>query len=84
MQALSCGLPVVASNVPGVSNMVTANAGMLYDPGDANDLADKLRVLIECPEERMQWKKKARAYALKHFSVSATVRAYEMLIDSSL
>jgi glycosyltransferase involved in cell wall biosynthesis len=80
MQALSCGLPVVASNVPGVSNMVTADAGMLYDPGDANDLADKLRVLIECPEERMQWKKKARAYALKYFSVSATVRAYETLL----
>ena len=84
MQALSCGLPTVASNVPGVSNMITADAGILYKPGDSNDLAEKISWLVNNPEERKQWGDKAREYALANFSVSAAVRAYETILRSSI
>ena len=84
MQALSCGLPTVASDVLGVSNMVTAEAGILYKPGDSNDLAEKISWLVNNPEERKQWGDKAREYALANFSVSAAVRAYETILRSSI
>ena len=84
MQALSCGLPTVASDVPGVSNMVTAEAGILYKPGDSSDLAEKLSWLVDNPEERQQWGGKARKYALANFSVLATVKAYEAILPPTL
>jgi len=80
MQALSCGLPTVASDVWGVSNMITAEAGILYKPRDSNDLAEKISWLVNNPEERKQWGGKAREYALANFSVLATVKAYEAIL----
>lgn len=80
MQALSCGLPVIASNVAGVSNMVLRDVGMLYQPGNVDDLAEKINVLIANSESAHQLGLHARNYALKTFSISRTVESYENLI----
>jgi len=84
MQALSCGLPVIASNVAGVSNMVQPDAGMLYRPGDPNDLVEKLDKLIANPGDMDKWRQRARNYAVKYYAITATVDAYEKLISSSM
>lgn len=80
MQALSCGLPVIASDVSGVNNMVLPEAGLLYNPGDPVDLVSKLESLIASPMEANKWRKQARDYALANYAISATVKSYEALI----
>lgn len=80
MQALSCGLPVVASDVAGVSNMVCPDSGILYRPSDPIDLAAKLSELVCNADAAMEWRSRARDYAVKHYAISGTVSAYEALI----
>ena len=80
MQALSCGLPVIASHVPGVANMVLPEAGLLYRPGDPIDLADKLDELLGNPDTLQAWRQRARSYAVKNYSIAATVCAYQALV----
>ncbi len=58
MEAMASGLPVVAANAVALPHLVQdGENGYLFEPGDVDDLADKLRrVLTASPEEflRMQ------------------------------
>lgn len=58
MEAMASGLPIVAANAVALPHLVqTGVNGYLFEPGDVDDLADKLRrVLTAAPEEysRMQ------------------------------
>jgi glycosyltransferase involved in cell wall biosynthesis len=80
MQALSCGLPVIASNVKGVANMVRPEAGLLYMPGDAVDLANRVDELLNNPDEAQKWRLRARIYALKHYAIATTICKYQSLL----
>jgi glycosyltransferase involved in cell wall biosynthesis len=80
MQALSCGLPVIASNVFGVNNMITEESGILYSPGDVEDLANKILYLVENPEIIEKLKIRARIYAINNYSISRTKLIYENLL----
>ncbi len=43
LEAMACGLPVLASNLPGVRSVFTNNQeGLLVRPGSSGDLADKI------------------------------------------
>lgn len=58
MEAMASGLPIVAANAVALPHLVhDGENGYLFEPGDVDDLADKLRrVLTASPEEflRMQ------------------------------
>ena len=58
MEAMASGLPVVGANAVALPHLVhDGQNGYLFEPGDVDDLADKLRrVLTASPEEylRMQ------------------------------
>jgi len=48
LEYLSLGTVVIASNLPGIASMVKhRHNGLLFKPGDAVDLADKLRTVYE-------------------------------------
>lgn len=72
IEAMSCGKPVVASNIPGIRAVVTDQVdGLLFQKGDVEDLALKIEYLIANPEiakklgdngerivkEKYEWKK---------------------------
>lgn len=47
-EALSCGTPVIASNIGGLPEIVQDERnGLLFQPGDAEDMIDKIRTLQE-------------------------------------
>ena len=49
---MACGLPVVASNFPEISQIVKeADCGMLVDPTDVDEIADAIVYLLEHPED---------------------------------
>ena len=46
MQAQAMALPLIASDVAGVNNIIDGANGILYEPGNSLDLADKLHSII--------------------------------------
>ncbi len=82
MQAMACGLPVVASNVWGVSNMICHNEnGILYKGGDPANLTDILEQLIRDDKRRKELGARAREYAAKYYSITAMQYNYGKIFD---
>ncbi len=67
LEAMAGGLPVVSSNVPGLSDVV-GSAGMLFPPGDNEALATVLSTLLFSAELRkdlsLAGMEKAREYSI--------------------
>ncbi|GBG14980.1 uncharacterized protein NMK_2581 [Novimethylophilus kurashikiensis] len=58
VEAYACGLPVIASRLGAMAELVKDGVtGLLFDPGDANDLVKKMRWADSQPEaiQRMGW-----------------------------
>jgi glycosyltransferase involved in cell wall biosynthesis len=81
-EALTAGKPVVASNVPGLAQVV-GDAGILVPCGDPAALAAELRSLISSPGRRQQLSRAAVERG-RQFSIETTVAAYIDLYRSVL
>jgi len=81
-EAMATGLPVVASDVPGLSQLV-AGAGILFPPRDDQALAHHLSALIESPE-RQQAMSYSSLQRARQFSIENTVDKYVHLYESVL
>jgi glycosyltransferase involved in cell wall biosynthesis len=79
VEAYACGLPVIASRLGALADIVhDAITGLLFTPGDANDLASKLAWATAHPDEMMRMGRAARAeYEAKY----TPERNYQMLMD---
>lgn len=80
LQAMACGLPIVASDVRGVSNMIRRGEdGLLVPAGQVGPLADALESLIKSVEARRKLGDNARARAVAEFSRQRMVEEYRDL-----
>ena len=53
LEAMYCGLPVIASNIRGLTDIVKdSKSGFIYDPDDAEGFAEGIRTLKENPALR--------------------------------
>lgn len=52
-EAMSCGIPILASRQSGVEVLTSENIGLLYEPEDANDLARQLDVLLRMTADEL-------------------------------
>ena len=78
IEAMGTGLPVIASRVGGVPDMVTdGESGLLIEP-TAEALAQAIEKLVRSEELRQHLGRKAREEA-KRFSLEAMARGYEAL-----
>ena len=60
MEAMASGLPVVAANAMALPHLVhDGENGYLFEPGDAQDLADKLSASSTMPQEELDVLKNA-------------------------
>ncbi len=77
LEAFACGLPVIASDLGSMAEMVAhERTGLRFTPGDAADLASKVRWVFEHPEAVDGM----RAAARREFEEKYTAeRNYEML-----
>jgi glycosyltransferase involved in cell wall biosynthesis len=70
MEALASGLPVIASRLSGIPELVRdGETGLLVSPGDADALADALRRLLEDPDAAILRARNGRTLIEAEFDV---------------
>jgi glycosyltransferase involved in cell wall biosynthesis len=80
MEAAAAGVPVVATAVGGVAEVVHhGETGYLVSPGNAVAMAERIVQLVTNQPERARMGAAARALACKEFGTSRMVREYERL-----
>jgi glycosyltransferase involved in cell wall biosynthesis len=83
MEAMAAGLPVVATSVMGIPELVRAEAGRLVAPGRADALADALRAYIRDPAARAAAGEAGRAIVTEEFDVDRSAQALADLFTST-
>lgn len=79
IEAYACGLPVIASRLGSLVEIVRDGVtGLLFNPGDARDLADKLEWAKAHPGEMLKMGRASRAEYEAKYTPSAN---YQMLMD---
>jgi glycosyltransferase involved in cell wall biosynthesis len=81
LEAAACGKPVLVSDIPELKYAVDAGFGLSFKTGDAEDLAGKMKVLLENQSLRQEMGKKAREYA-KDFTWDKIAEEYEKYLLS--
>jgi glycosyltransferase involved in cell wall biosynthesis len=83
LEAMAAGLPVVASAVGGIPELVGETA-LLVPPSDADALAEALDRLLADAELRRRLGAAARQRALEHFALDAFIDAHLQLYRDEL
>ena len=82
-EAMASGLPVVASAVGGLPDVVGhGSAGVLVPPDDPQALADAVKALLDDPVEASRLAKAGRARVEAEYSVDAMVDGVEAVYRS--
>jgi glycosyltransferase involved in cell wall biosynthesis len=85
IEAMAAGLPVIATNVGGVPDIVEdGKTGLLVPPADPVALAESLARLLGDPGERQQFGLAGRARAREKFSQESMVSAVAAIYDRLL
>ena len=80
LEALSCGVPVIASHVGGLPEVIPEDGnacGRLLPVGDIAGMASAIVQLIEDPQRHAKMRAAARSRALAGFKQAARVAQYE-------
>jgi len=85
LEAMKAGVPVVASRVGGVSEIVEdGRTGVLVTPGDAPGLAEAVGRLLEDRETRSRLAANARRFVLEHHDMSVMVEGHRAAVREGL
>jgi N-acetyl-alpha-D-glucosaminyl L-malate synthase BshA len=80
LEALACGVPVVASSVGGLPEVVAdGEVGFLHGAGDLVAMAASVGRLVDDPALRARFGAAARARAEAHFPLEPAVDRYEAI-----
>ena len=80
LEAMAAGLPVVATNIGGVKEIVSdGKTGFLVEPGDSNALAEKIKKLLEDRKMRKDFGETGFKRVKENFSIDKTVNRIEKL-----
>jgi glycosyltransferase involved in cell wall biosynthesis len=81
-EAYSAGVPVLASDLPGIREVLTdGETGFLFPPGDAAALAGRIRELMGAPPEMLA---AVTANARRSFEERFSIDAYQRRLIGSL
>ena len=84
LEAMACGLPVVATRIAGCEDLVEDGAtGLLVPPGNPAALAQAIAQLAADPARRAAMGAAARRRAESHFSWRTAAESYLTLIPPS-
>jgi glycosyltransferase involved in cell wall biosynthesis len=81
IEALNAGLPVVATSMGGVNEIVNDTCGILVQPGGAQKIAEGLRQLIEKPHLRRRLGESGPARAAELCDPTARIRELSRILS---
>ena len=81
LEAMSCGVSPVGSNVSGIKDILDSFPQLLFPPGDEDSLAEKIENLILEKEDK---KKIYREHVLKEYDINIEVNAHEKIYKELL
>jgi len=86
LEAAACGLPAVATAVPGTREaVIDGQTGLLAAPGDADALGEAMTQITQLPPPaREQMGRSARQFVVERFSLDAVLDRWEALYQELL
>jgi glycosyltransferase involved in cell wall biosynthesis len=87
LEAQACGLPVIGSRIPGISDVViNLKTGRLVEPGDVKSFAEAIKdyylLWSQDPAQYYEMNKAIRNYIVKHYDWSIIIRQLELMFES--
>jgi len=84
LEAMSCGAPIVATDVGGIRTQLDNETGIIVPPRDAQAIAKAVCRLLDCPELRGRLGSAAQAKAARKFTLSSMVETHLRLYEDIL
>jgi glycosyltransferase involved in cell wall biosynthesis len=85
IEAMACGKPVIASNLPGVRSVVRDGVnGWLCEPKDAESLARAITKLIDNPQQYQQFSATSVALVAEHYRWPRIIKLLEQIYKTTL
>lgn len=85
LEAMSCGLPIISSDIPANLSLIKDNiTGLTYPTGSASELQNKIELLATDASLRHTLGKNARAYAVTHHGLNAVRDKWNTYIATQL
>ncbi len=84
LESMAAGVPVVASQVGGNSELVTSDRGILVAPGDEQALSCAIERLLRDSSLRVELGHNAREFAEANFTIASMQKRYEVLYTELL
>jgi glycosyltransferase involved in cell wall biosynthesis len=86
LEAMACGCCVIGSRVGGTPELITdEESGLLFSPGDANELAEKLLYLVQNPPVRKRLGAAATEFATQklniQIAIARTMEIYTTILE---
>ncbi len=84
VEAMACGVPIIATNQGGLPDFVNDSVGRLVTPGDALELADRVTEVLKITanENNSKWRRKIAAYARENFAQDRIILQLENLYET--
>jgi glycosyltransferase involved in cell wall biosynthesis len=83
LEAMSCGVPVAASRVGGLPEIIDESVGTLFEPADPESLAAGLTALL-CSPQLAERGRTARARVVENWSVARLARRHVAIYETLL
>jgi N-acetyl-alpha-D-glucosaminyl L-malate synthase BshA len=85
LEAMNCGVPVIASDTGGLPEVIKhGETGYLYPVGDIKKMADKSIELLSDPRQHDRFKHQARRRATESFNADQIIPQYEAFYEEIL
>jgi glycosyltransferase involved in cell wall biosynthesis len=84
IESMSCGIPVVATDVGGVSEALDSSCGFICKPKDHIEIGSRVVELLQNEDLRKKMGENARKKVVENFTIDKFIKGYEYVYDKMM